>query len=70
MTRQELIEQLQSGIKQLQSMGDLQQEVEVYHSVCTGGYTDSCREIDQFELDFIDEEDGEVVVMNYGVVEV
>ncbi len=70
MTRQELIEQLQSSIKQLQSMGDLQQEVEVYHSVNTGGYSGDCNPIDQFELDFINEEDGEVVVMNYGVVEI
>lgn len=70
MTRQELIAQLQNSINQLTEMGELDREIEVYHSVCTGGYTDSCRHIDQFELDFSNEEDGEVVVMNYAVCEI
>ena len=70
MTRQELVTQLQLCIQQINDLGDLHQEVRVFHSVCTGGYSDDCREIDQFELDFSNEEDGEVVVMSYGVVEI
>ena len=70
MTRQDLITQLQNSINQLSEMGEPNTEIEVYHSVCTGGYSEDCRQIDQFELDFLNEEDGEVVVMQYQVVEI
>tara|TARA_R110002050_G_scaffold121022_1_gene239332 strand:+ start:268 stop:483 length:216 start_codon:yes stop_codon:yes gene_type:complete len=70
MTRQELIEELQKGILQLQSMGDLEKEVKVVHSICTGGYSEDHREIDQLGIEFNNEEGGDVVVMDYGVCEI
>ena len=70
MTRAELIMELQAGIEQLQKMGNLTKEVEVAHSVCTGGYGGDCNQIDQLELSFIEEEDGDVVIMQYSVCEV
>ena len=70
MTRQELINELKAGITQLEKMGDLTKEVEVAHSVCTGGYGGDCNEIDQLELSFIEEEDGDVVIMQYSVCEI
>jgi len=70
MTRYELIAELEQGVRQLKSMGELDREITVMHSVCTGGYTDGYREIDQLGLDFNLEEDGNVVVMDYSVVEI
>ncbi len=70
MTRQELIIELQGSIRQLREMGELDREIKVMHSICTGGYTEDHREIDQLGLDFYNEEDGEVVVMNYSVCEI
>ena len=45
-------------------------EVEVAHSVCTGGYGGDLNQIDQLELSFIEEEDGDVVIMQYSVCEI
>ena len=70
MTRAELIKELEQSIKQLREMGELDREIAVVHSVCTGGYSDDHREIDQLGLEFSSEEDGNVVVMNYSVVEI
>ena len=70
MTRQQLINELEHSIKQLKAMGQLGKEVKVMHSVCTGGYSDYYREINQLGLDFKIEEDGNVVVMDYSVVEI
>ena len=70
MTRQQMILELQAGIEQLQKMGNLTEEVEVAHQVCTGMYGGDFREIDSLELSFIEEEDGDVVVMQYSVNEI
>ena len=70
MNKQELIDELYACIEQIKDLGDLDKEVKVFHSVCTGGYSGDCEQIDQFELNFTNEEDGEVVVMSYGVVEI
>lgn len=70
MTRQELINELKKGISELEKMGDLEKEITTYHSMCTGGYMGDCREIDQLDLTFIEEEEGDVVVMQYSVCEI
>ena len=70
MTRQDLIIELQGSIRQLREMGELDREITVVHSVCTGGYSEEHREIDQLGLDFNSEEDGSVVVVDYSVVEI
>jgi hypothetical protein len=70
MTRQDLIDELDLCIKQIKDLGDLDKQVKVFHSVCTGGYSGDCEQIDQFELNFTNEEDGEVVLMSYAVCEI
>ena len=70
MNKQELIDELYACIEQIKDLGDLDQEVKVFHSICTGGYGSDCEQIDQFELNFTAEEEGEVVVMSYAVVEI
>jgi hypothetical protein len=70
MTRLGLIKELEHSIKQLKDMGQLGKEVTVMHSVCTGGYGGDYREIDQLGLEFNLEEDGNVLVMDYSVVEI
>ena len=70
MTRQELINELKAGISQLEKMGNLTKEVEVAHQVCTGMYGGDLNEIDQLELSFIEEEYGNVVIMQYSVCEI
>ena len=51
-------------------MGQLGKEVKVVHSVCTGGYGGDYREINQLGLEFNLEEDGNILVMDYSVVEI
>ena len=70
MNKQELIDELYACIEQIKDLGDLDNEVKVFHSVCTGGYSGDMNEIDQFELNFTAEEEGEVVVMSYAVCEI
>ena len=70
MTRQEIILELKAGIEQLEKMGDLTKEIKTYHSICTGGYMSDCREIGQLDLTFYNEEDGDVVVVEYSVCEI
>ena len=70
MTKQELIAELELCIEQLQELNvEPEQDVKVFHHICTGGFGGDCIEIDSFEMNFTTEDDGEVILMGYEVNE-
>ena len=70
LTKQELIDELYACIEQIKDLeGDLDQEVKVFHHICTGGFGGDVTEIDSFEMNFTSEDDGEVVLIGYEVNE-
>ena len=70
MTKQELITELELCIEQLRGLESKpEQDVKVFHHICTGGYGGDPTEIDSFEMNFTCEDDGEVILIGYEVNE-
>ena len=69
-TKDMLIEELELCIEQLRGLESKpDQEVKLFHHICTGGYGGDPTEIDSFELNFTAEDDGEVILIGYEVNE-
>ncbi len=60
MTREQLIQELEKGLEQLKSIRPYEDQL-VLHQVDLGGYTDGYKEIEDFTLNFT-EEDGEIFI--------
>ncbi len=68
MTREQLIQELEKGLEQLKSIRPQEDQL-VLHQVDLGGYTCGYKEIEDFTLNFTQEEDGEIII-DYIVEEV
>ena len=60
MTREQLIEELEKGLEQLKNIRPHEDQL-ILHQVDLGGYTDGYKEIEDFTLNFT-EEDGEIFI--------
>ena len=67
MTREQLIQELEKSLQQLKSMKEFNNS-KVYHQVDLGFYTEEHKQIEDFSLNFSQE--NEVIVMDYIVEEV
>ena len=64
MKKLELIEVLERNIKILKS-SDIPEEVSIFHTLDTGGYSGDCSEIYDFDLGFSFDKDEEVMFLEY-----
>ena len=64
MKKSELIEVLERNLKILKS-SDIPEEVSIFHTLDTGGYSGDCSEIYDFDLGFSFDKDEEVMFLEY-----
>jgi hypothetical protein len=64
MTKLELIQVLERNLKILKNP-NIPEEVNVFHTLDTGGYTGDCSEIYDFDLGFSWDEEEEVLFLEY-----
>jgi hypothetical protein len=64
MTKLELIQVLERNLKILKNP-NIPEEVNVFHTLDTGGYTGDCSEIYDFDLGFSWDEEEEILFLEY-----
>ena len=64
MKKSELIKVLERNLEILKSP-DIPEEVNIFHTLDTGGYSGDCNEIYDFDLGFSFDKDEEVVFLEY-----